>query len=110
MDFPRKNRSIVRRIRASAGLAVCLLCLAGCDSANLDNDGASAFMAQMDALPPEEQVPNWENTRILMTRAAPQVGDLAPDFELETRDGDGTIQLSVFGANRPVVLIFGSWT
>lgn len=70
----------------------------------------SQFIAYMDAKLPEERVPNWETTRALMLREAPKVGEDAPDFTLETRDGDESIRLSKFEGDRPVVLIFGSWT
>jgi hypothetical protein len=44
-------------------------------------------------------------------RAGPlQVGDMAPDFELATADRDATVRLSSFRGQRPVVLIFGSYT
>lgn len=37
-------------------------------------------------------------------------GDVAPDFELPTVDGDGTVRLSALTAERPVALVFGSYT
>jgi len=37
-------------------------------------------------------------------------GDMAPDFHLKTRDGKSEVALSSFRGNRPVVLIFGSYT
>jgi len=40
----------------------------------------------------------------------PQVGDLAPDFTLETQDGKQSVTLSSFRGRRPVVLTFGSYT
>ena len=48
----------------------------------------------------------WNHTRA----GHLQVGDLAPDFELPRHDGDGLVRLSDFRDNRPVVLIFGSYT
>lgn len=41
---------------------------------------------------------------------APRVGEPAPDFELQTADGQRTVKLSDFRGRRPVVLIFGSST
>lgn len=38
------------------------------------------------------------------------VGDLAPDFDLPTADGAARVRLSQFRDQRPVVLIFGSYT
>jgi hypothetical protein len=40
----------------------------------------------------------------------PRLGEKAPDFNLRTHDGKGTIQLSKFRGAKPVVLIFGSFT
>ena len=39
-----------------------------------------------------------------------RVGDLAPDFRLRTYDKSSWVQLSSFRSDRPVVLIFGSYT
>jgi hypothetical protein len=38
------------------------------------------------------------------------VGDVAPDFSLVTLDKTGRVQLSALNRQRPVVLIFGSYT
>jgi Ca2+-binding EF-hand superfamily protein len=43
-------------------------------------------------------------------KPAPEPGEVAPDFELRTPDGSKTIRLSSFRDNKPVVLIFGSFT
>ena len=48
----------------------------------------------------------WKHARA----GALQTGDRAPDFRLPLLDGSGSIELSSFRANRPVVLIFGSYT
>jgi len=40
----------------------------------------------------------------------PAVGEMAPDFELKTFDGDSTVRLSSYRGNRPVVLIFGCFS
>ena len=39
-----------------------------------------------------------------------QAGDLAPDFRLPALDHQSTVQLSSFRGDRPVVLVFGSYT
>lgn len=39
-----------------------------------------------------------------------RVGDPAPDFNLETFDRKGHVQLSYFKGKKPVVLVFGSYT
>ncbi len=41
---------------------------------------------------------------------APKVGDVAPDFELVAAEGDETVRLSQFRGDRPVALVFGSFT
>ncbi len=38
------------------------------------------------------------------------VGDPAPDFSLETVDHQSTVTLSSFRGQKPVVLVFGSYT
>lgn len=40
----------------------------------------------------------------------PQIGELAPDFELKTADGDKSVRLSSFRGKKPVVLIFGCFS
>jgi peroxiredoxin len=47
--------------------------------------------------------------RDLMT-AKHAVGDEAFDFELPRLDGSGAVRLSDFAGERPVALIFGSYT
>lgn len=42
--------------------------------------------------------------------AVPVPGDLAPDFELRSSQGDKAIRLSSFRGKKPVVLIFGCFT
>ena len=37
-------------------------------------------------------------------------GDPAPDFELRRLDGEGTVRLSALLAEKPVALVFGSYT
>jgi hypothetical protein len=39
-----------------------------------------------------------------------QVGDAAPDFDLRTHDKRGRVRLSAFRGEKPVVLVFGSYT
>ena len=39
-----------------------------------------------------------------------KVGDLAPDFSLHSADKESRIQLSSFRGQKPVVLVFGSYT
>ena len=39
-----------------------------------------------------------------------RVGDIAPDFTLPLLDRSGSVSVSSFRGNKPVVLIFGSYT
>jgi AhpC/TSA family len=39
-----------------------------------------------------------------------QIGDSAPDFSLQTLDKSQTVQLSTLASQKPVVLVFGSYT
>ncbi len=41
---------------------------------------------------------------------APKVGDAAPDFELCDVNGENPVHLSDFHGQKPVALIFGSYT
>jgi hypothetical protein len=41
---------------------------------------------------------------------APRVGDMAPDFELFDVSGENPVRLSGFRRQKPVALIFGSFT
>jgi hypothetical protein len=71
-------------------------------------DKFGAIMAKMPpvafmALPFE---PLWMNARA----GHLQVGDAAPDFALRTPDRTAEVQLSSFFGQRPVVLVFGSYT
>ena len=75
-----------------------------------DADPAKKFIEQMNKAPAEKRVPNWDQTKKLMARVAPKVGDEAPDFSLPTLDGKQTVKLSQHKGDRPVVLIFGSFT
>lgn len=75
-----------------------------------DADPAKKFIEQMDKVPAEKRPPNWDQTKALMARRAPKVGDQAPDFSLSALDGKQTVKLSQHKGEKPVVLIFGSFT
>ncbi len=49
----------------------------------------------------------WQKQHDLL---APKVGDMAPDFELSDANGENAVRLSDFRGNKPVALIFGSYT
>jgi hypothetical protein len=41
---------------------------------------------------------------------APKAGDVAPDFELRDVRGENPVRLSDFQGQKPVALVFGSFT
>jgi hypothetical protein len=73
-------------------------------------DPAAEFIGRMDRLPPEQRVPNYDALKVRMSRPAPAVGAMAPDFTLPVAGGSGSITRSAFAPGKPQVLIFGSWT
>ena len=56
-----------------------------------------------------EDVMGSAEYRDLMTATVRQ-GDVAPDFELERHGEPGTVRLSALWRERPVALVFGSYT
>ena len=73
-------------------------------------DPAKGMIERMDKMPPEQQPPEWKETKALMARKAPAAGEAAPDFVLKTVDGKSEVKRSVFHEGRPLVLLFGSYT
>ncbi|MBI1738180.1 MAG: hypothetical protein HYR58_02910 [Acidobacteria bacterium] len=71
-------------------------------------DKFGAFMAKMPK--PFMYVlpfpPLWKMARAGQLRA----GDMAPDFSLETVDKKSRVELASFRGQKPVVLVFGSYT
>ena len=45
-----------------------------------------------------------------LDRVAPKAGDIAPDFTLSDVSGERSVTLSNFRGDKPVALIFGSFT
>jgi hypothetical protein len=66
-------------------------------------------MAPKDSPLTLEDVMSSPDYRDLMTPAVDE-GDLAPDFELSRIDKNGTVRLSELCAEKPVALVFGSYT
>jgi hypothetical protein len=93
-----------------SGMIAVALSAAWCGVVAVRDDPARKFIEEMDKAPAEERVPHWEQVKTLMARVAPAVGDSAPDFSLKTLDGKATVTLSSFKGEKPVVLIFGSYT
>ena len=84
-----------------------MISMFGCSSGG---DPAPGFIAGVDRAPAEKRPPNWERTKALMARPAPAVGAVAPDFTLKTVDGSTSITRSKVHLDRPLVLVFGSFT
>ena len=97
------------KMTTGLGSLVALAALAGCVTTG-EGDVALRWIAEMDAKPPSERVPNWDVIRAMMMREVPEVGDVAPEFALETDDGGMTVHLAELRRDTPVVLVFGSWT
>ncbi|MHC5109184.1 MAG: hypothetical protein ACYTHJ_04830 [Planctomycetota bacterium] len=83
-----------------------VLLLAACQS----GDPAAEFTAYVSELPEDQRPRDWDHTLKLMSRRAPQVGDIAPDFTLDMYGGQRAITRSAYQDGRPMVLIFGSYT
>lgn len=94
----------------SSKLLILMACTLGTAMIVDSVDPAKKFIDQMDKALPEKRVPNWEQTKALMSRVAPKVGEQAPDFSLPTLDGKETVKLSQHKDEKPVVLVFGSFT
>jgi hypothetical protein len=61
----------------------------------------------LDAVKQRKQHQKWQKKHDAL---APRAGDEAPDFELGDAKGEGRLRLSDFRGERPVALIFGSYT
>jgi hypothetical protein len=75
---------------------------------------AVAFLAAPLAAQPEADSPRPQarGTQARTLRGIDRIkaGDQAPDFKLPTPDGKQEVALSDFRGQRPVALIFGSYT
>ncbi len=104
LSLQRRSES-GRRIR---GLVACAALLAG---------GFLFFEGEDPAAQTREVVQkalDWRSHelewQLVHDRRSPKVGDLAPDFELADSEGANPIRLSTFRGDRPVALVFGSYT
>lgn len=78
--------------------------------ANLDRNRDGAFDAADFRVPPPDPMAVLAQRRTDPARL-PKVGDLAPDFELPMLGMPGaTVRLSALRGERPVALVFGSFT
>ena len=84
-----------------------LLFVSGCMTPKQKMD---YYIKIVESKPAHERPPDWENTRRLIQRPAPKVGDNAPDFSLPTLDQEMSLTRSTYQAGKPLVLVFGSFT
>jgi hypothetical protein len=73
-------------------------------------DPAARFIAKTDCEPESSRPKNWEQTKRLMARPVPAVGEPAPNFTLPMLDSTQMVTRVSYQGNRPLVLIFGSFT
>ena len=71
-------------------------------------DAFGAIMAKMP--PPAFMLLPFERLWMNARAGRLKVGDAAPDFVLKTVDGTAQVTLSSFRDQKPVVLVFGSYT
>jgi hypothetical protein len=60
-----------------------------------------------DFLKYRKQYRNWQ---LEYDASAPKQGGVAPDFELADVNGQNPVRLSAFAGQKPVALVFGSFT
>ncbi len=79
--------------------------------ASLTKHGLAAVVALTTLAWSQESRPLKGMDRVRALRATkPEVGKIAPDFDLMRVDGKGHVKLSAYQNDRPVLLVFGSWT
>ena len=64
-------------------------------------------MARVKHLQYRREFMAWQKSHDV---GAPKVGDRAPDFDLIAADSDLRVRLSDYRGDRPVALVFGSFT
>ena len=79
--------------------------LTGCSAPSV-----AQMIAHVDAMPAEKRPAEWDRTRALMLREAPEVGSPAPDFTLKRMKSDEIVTLSEYRPDQPKVLVFASYT
>lgn len=99
----------MKTMKAGITLGLSITLLIGTTGSALAQD-ADEHIQAMDKAPPEEQPPHWEQTKALMVRRPPAMGEPAPDFTLKSLDGNTTTTRSKLSPGKPQVLIFGSYT
>ena len=87
-------------------LLLLLALTVGCRSV----DPAAKFITRVDNSPPDRRPKGWENIKVLMSRTAPGPGQIAPDFTLPVLEGTNEINRVAHQGDRPLVLIFASFT
>lgn len=60
--------------------------------------------------PPVFKILPFQSLWLIAREGGLEVGDTAPDFDLPLVDGSARVRLSAFRGEKPVVLVFGSYT
>jgi hypothetical protein len=97
------------RIAAAVATAYALLCGVVLAAMMQTPERFGQFMTYVPepvvwGLAPGERLWRWARAGRL------HVGDEAPDFSLRSQSGSARVTLSAFRGQRPVVLVFGSYT
>jgi hypothetical protein len=108
---PKRKKNWRKRLLTALLVFVVIYALLTASFFALMTQGPDRFARVMRYVPwPAMMVlpfkPLWKIARNGTTR----VGEMAPDFALETTNHSGTVQLSSFRGQKPVVLVFGSYT
>lgn len=75
--------------------------------ADQDKDG---FVNQQDLVSLMDKRQREKRGQALQEEGGLDVGQKAPEFTLRRLDGEGTVKLSDYIGEKPVVLVFGSYT
>jgi AhpC/TSA family len=106
-----KLKSVARKIAKAFAVVVVLYAVLTVALFTLMLQGPDRFAGVMRYVPWPAFVvlpfkPLWKVAR----GGTHSVGEVAPDFSLESVDHKSTVQLSSYRGQKPVVLVFGSYT
>ena len=104
----RRRGRLLFRIGAAAVVLYAMLCAGLFVAMKLPPAQFASVMARLPMV--SMMVLPFETLWTIARGGTLRAGDLAPDFRLPTYDKSSLVQLSKFRGDRPVVLIFGSYT
>jgi hypothetical protein len=119
--FRRGDANIDGRLTAEEWQALFKQAAGGKDSLTPEEVRDLLFPPPPPQPPPSKGPPPGTPTRSILLRGlllgeigspceGPAVGSLAPDFDLQTHDGERHIRLRDYRGKKPVVLVFGNFT